>query len=143
MTSERTATAVDAWLGQRMRARRVEIGMTQERLSERLGITFQQIQKYERGVNRIAASRLYDICKILDVSLAELMDGYEVRHLALAGCDRRIDAFLALPEAGDLVSSFVEVRSARLRRRIVDLIRAFVVEQGPAADALVREASSS
>lgn len=133
MTSERTANAVDAWLGQRMRARRVEIAMTQERLAELLGITFQQVQKYERGVNRVAASRLYDICKILDVSLSELMEGYGTERLVLGASDGRVDRFLALPEASELVTSFVAVRSARVRRRVVELIRTLVVEQGSPA----------
>ncbi|MBY0565478.1 MAG: helix-turn-helix domain-containing protein [Hyphomonadaceae bacterium] len=133
MSSERTANAVDAWIGRRMRARRQEIGITQERLADLMGITFQQVQKYERGVNRIAASRLYDVCKILDISLSELMEGYESDRLALGTSDGRVDQFLALPEAAELVTSFVAVRSVRMRRRFVDLISALVVEQSKSA----------
>lgn len=60
---------MDQHIGKRLRARRLEIGMAQEELAELLGITFQQIQKYERGVNRIAASRLYEIAEAIDVEI--------------------------------------------------------------------------
>lgn len=66
MTDERTANAIDRKIGQKVRTRRLEIGMSQERLAELLGVTFQQVQKYEKGVNRIAASRLADIAEALD-----------------------------------------------------------------------------
>src|SRR5215470_17865000 len=75
MNDERAANAVDRRLGQRVRTRRLEIGMSQERLAELLGVTFQQVQKYEKGVNRIAASRLVDICAALDFSIAQLFAG--------------------------------------------------------------------
>ncbi len=65
MNDERAANAVDRRLGQRVRTRRLEIGMSQEKLAETLGVTFQQVQKYEKGVNRIAASRLFDIAASL------------------------------------------------------------------------------
>ena len=61
MNDERSANLIDRRLGQRLRARRLEAGLSQERLAELLGLTFQQVQKYEKGVNRIAASRLFDI----------------------------------------------------------------------------------
>jgi transcriptional regulator with XRE-family HTH domain len=75
MSEERTANAVDRWLGQRVRTRRLEISMSQERLAALLGVTFQQVQKYEKGVNRIAASRLFDIAMALDMPVAKFYDG--------------------------------------------------------------------
>ena len=68
MSDERAANAVDKKVGQRVRSRRLEIGMSQERLAELLGVTFQQVQKYEKGVNRIAVGRLLDIATALEIS---------------------------------------------------------------------------
>lgn len=129
MSSDRTANAVDAWLGQRVRARRVEISMTQERLAELLGITFQQVQKYERGVNRIAASRLYEICKVLDVPASELMEGFERALIPKKEREEQLAQFLNLPEAAELVAFFTTLSSTRVRRRVVELVRAMASEQ--------------
>jgi transcriptional regulator with XRE-family HTH domain len=70
----RTATAIDAYIGARMRERRNAAGLTQAALGEKLGVTFQQIQKYESGVNRVSAARLFEICDVLDVSLASMFE---------------------------------------------------------------------
>jgi transcriptional regulator with XRE-family HTH domain len=75
MTEQRVTNAVDRHIGNQVRARRLAIGMTQEKLADLLGITFQQVQKYEKGVNRIAASRLYEITQALDVSVAYFFEG--------------------------------------------------------------------
>jgi transcriptional regulator with XRE-family HTH domain len=69
----RSANAVDRHIGMRIRARRLEIAMSQEKLADAIGVTFQQIQKYEKGVNRVSASTLYRIAKTLDVQMAALM----------------------------------------------------------------------
>jgi len=79
----RSATAVDAYIGARMRDRRHELKMSQLALGKALGVTFQQIQKYERGKNRVSAARLFDICKVLNVSLASMFEPIQRRdHLA-------------------------------------------------------------
>ena len=70
----RAVTAIDAYIGARMRERRIALQLSQPSLSEKLGITFQQIQKYETGVNRVSAARLFDICEALDVSLASMFE---------------------------------------------------------------------
>ncbi len=75
MSDGRTANIVDRQLGERVRCRRLELGMSQDRLAELLGVTFQQVQKYEKGVNRIAASRLFDISHALDVPIESFFDG--------------------------------------------------------------------
>ena len=69
-----TSTTVDAYIGARMRERRRALGITQERLGELLGVTFQQVQKYEAGRNRVSAARLFEICEALDVSLASMFE---------------------------------------------------------------------
>ena len=75
MGDERSANVIDRKLGQCLRTRRLEIGMSQERLAELLGITFQQVQKYEKGVNRIAASRLWDISKAIELPVHRFFEG--------------------------------------------------------------------
>lgn len=73
--TERRTTAIDRHIGTKVRERRTQIGMSQEKLAELLGVTFQQIQKYEKGLNRIAASRLYDMTKALKINVAYFFDG--------------------------------------------------------------------
>ena len=70
----RSASAVDSYIGARMREQRLAIHMSQAQLGEKLGVSFQQIQKYERGVNRVSAARLYSICKALNVSLSSMFE---------------------------------------------------------------------
>jgi transcriptional regulator with XRE-family HTH domain len=72
--SPRSATAIDAHIGARMRARRIALSMTQADLGKVLGVTFQQLQKYEKGVNRVSAARLFDICKALGLSLSSMFE---------------------------------------------------------------------
>ncbi|WP_051677742.1 helix-turn-helix domain-containing protein [Bradyrhizobium sp. URHD0069] len=72
--SPRTANAVDKYIGARMREQRLALSMSQELLSEQLGVSFQQIQKYESGKNRVSAARLFDVCKVLNVSLASMFE---------------------------------------------------------------------
>jgi transcriptional regulator with XRE-family HTH domain len=70
----RSATAVDAYIGTRMRERRLALNMSQEELGNALGVTFQQIQKYERGQNRVSAGRLFEVCKVLKVPLSSMFE---------------------------------------------------------------------
>ena len=130
MTDERIANAVDRRLGQRVRTRRLEIGMSQEKLADLLGVTFQQVQKYEKGVNRIAASRLFDISSALDVPVSAFFEGLTPSRAAGGVAEERADSFvhdvLATPEGLQLVSLFAAIDSAKVRRRVVDLVRAIV-----------------
>jgi transcriptional regulator with XRE-family HTH domain len=72
--SPRTPSTVDANIGARMREGRLALNMSQAELGKRLGVTFQQVQKYEKGTNRVSAARLFDICEALDVSLASMFE---------------------------------------------------------------------
>ena len=72
--SPRSPGAVDEYIGARMRERRRALRITQERLGELLGVTFQQVQKYEKGANRLSAARLFEICEALDISLASMFE---------------------------------------------------------------------
>jgi transcriptional regulator with XRE-family HTH domain len=130
MNDERAANAVDRKLGQRVRARRLEIGMSQERLAELLGVTFQQVQKYEKGVNRIAASRLFDISAALDVPVARFFEGLvggRLEGVADESTDYVGDA-LATPEGAQLISLFASIKSQKVRRRVVELVKALTEE---------------
>jgi transcriptional regulator with XRE-family HTH domain len=75
MGQEKATNAIDEKLGQRLRERRLELGMSQEQLASLLGITFQQVQKYEKGINRIAASRLFEISIALDMPVSRFFEG--------------------------------------------------------------------
>ncbi len=70
----RNATPVDAYIGARVRERRIALNMSQHELGRALGVSFQQIQKYERGRNRVSAARLFDICKVFNVSLSSMFE---------------------------------------------------------------------
>jgi transcriptional regulator with XRE-family HTH domain len=70
----RTATTVDAYIGAQMRDRRTALGLSQAALGEKLGVSFQQVQKYESGANRVSAARLFEICKALKVPLASMFE---------------------------------------------------------------------
>jgi transcriptional regulator with XRE-family HTH domain len=72
--SPRKANAIDAYISARMRERRLQVNMTQDDLGKALGISFQQIQKYEKGVNRVSASRLYELCKVLNVPMSSMFE---------------------------------------------------------------------
>ena len=119
--------AVDAHVGKRVRYRRWMLGMTQQQLGEKVGIKFQQIQKYETGMNRISASRLWDIAKAVDVPINyffEGIDGAEANGEAVgtaeAGAAR--GDLLADKEALELVRSYYAIPENQ-RRRLFDLAR--------------------
>ena len=130
MNDERAANAVDRRLGQRVRTRRLEIGMSQERLAELLGVTFQQVQKYEKGVNRIAASRLFDISGALDMPVARFFEGIgSGRSKGVAESEEGfIHDALSTPEGMQLVALFASIKSQKVRRRVVELVRALAEE---------------
>ena len=109
---------VDAHVGKRIRHRRWMIGMTQQQLADKVGIKFQQIQKYETGMNRVSASRLWDIADTLGVTIAFFFEGLaEGAQAAQAGKDMMADK-----EALELVRSYYAIPEAQ-RRRLFDLAR--------------------
>ena len=116
---------VDVHVGKRVRHRRWMVGMTQQQLGDIVGIKFQQIQKYETGMNRISASRLWDIAQALDVSISFFFEGFEgeeqAAEAAITPHDIRGD-LLADKEALELVRSYYAIPEAQ-RRRLFDLAR--------------------
>ena len=131
--ADRAPNPVDLHVGLRIRLRRRELGVSQERLAESIGLTFQQVQKYERAANRVSASKLWEMARALKTSIAYFFEGL--------GDPGRNDpepegpppghAFLLTPEGLELAAAFPKIKKARVRRRILDLVRAMVDEEEP------------
>lgn len=109
---------VDIHVGKRIRHRRWMIGMTQQQLGDKVGIKFQQIQKYETGMNRVSASRLWDIADTLGVTISFFFEGLSEGDAPVAA----INDMMAEKEALDLVRSYYAIPEAQ-RRRLFDLAR--------------------
>ena len=115
---------VDRHVGSRVRMRRIMLGMSQEKLGEGLGLTFQQIQKYEKGTNRIGASRIQQISEILQVPVSFLFEGSPGISTGFdaAPSPAYVADFLATSEGLALVRAFTRVPNMKLRRAIVDMV---------------------
>ncbi|HEY9235335.1 MULTISPECIES: helix-turn-helix domain-containing protein [Phenylobacterium] len=129
---------IDVHVGLRIRLRRKELGVSQERLAEAIGLTFQQVQKYERAANRVSASKLYEMARALDTSTAYFFEGLaDTKSTAPsepAGGQAHMQAFLLTSEGVELANAFPKIAPARVRRRILDLVRAMVDEEAQAED---------
>ncbi|TCM84610.1 helix-turn-helix domain-containing protein [Rhodovulum steppense] len=112
---------VDVHVGKRIRHRRWMVGMTQQQLAEKVGIKFQQIQKYETGMNRVSASRLWDIADALDVAVSFFFEGLDGR-MAEADGQGMPDDILSDKEALELVRSYYAIPENQ-RRRLFELAR--------------------
>jgi transcriptional regulator with XRE-family HTH domain len=133
LVSERMAgkkpNPVDQHVGSRVRLRRMLLGISQERLGESIGITFQQVQKYEKGVNRIGASRLFQISKILDVPVqfffeeAPHVDGRRPPGMAETDSEALILEFLNSREGLELNRALVKIADPKVRKSVVNLVR--------------------
>lgn len=129
----RRANPVDVHVGSRVRLRRMLLGMSQEKLGEHLGLTFQQVQKYEKGINRIGASRLFDLSQVLGVPVQFFYEELAVAGAGTAGFGERpaesyAVEFLGSREGLELNKAFARITDAKVRRSIVDLVRAFAGE---------------
>lgn len=98
--------------------------MSQETLAEHLGVTFQQVQKYEKGANRIAATRLHAIAAALDAPIMRFFDGLSPMRGKRQEDAHDLDAALAQPGAAEMLRMFASVRSDKVRRRLLELVRA-------------------
>lgn len=122
---KKKANPVDAHVGYRVRLRRMLIGMSQERLGELLGLTFQQVQKYERGINRIGAGRLFEVAEILGVPISFFYEGVDGAQLSESGTvqSSAVMDFLSSNEGIQLSTAFMGIKDVKVRRRILDLVR--------------------
>ena len=116
---------IDRHVGLRIRMRRKELGISQERLAEAIGLTFQQVQKYERAANRVSASKLWEMARALNTSIAYFYEGLgDVAETPGSNLPREtVQDFLMTPEGLELASSFPKIPHGRLRRKILDLVR--------------------
>jgi len=129
----RSPNTTDKHVGKRIRMRRLMIKMSQEKLAARLGLTFQQVQKYEKGINRVSASRLREMSQALQVPVQFFFDGLpELRGASPKGLQdptqKFVHDFLALPDGIALAKAFTRLTNAKVRRRIVQLVKEFADE---------------
>ena len=133
---EHRPSPIDVHVGSRVRLRRTLLGMSQEKLGEALGLTFQQVQKYERGVNRIGASRLFDLARVLDVPIGFFFDDMPdalggssaaSTRRALGGLADSQDAFeddtLHRRETLELVRAYYRITDPAVRKRVFELVK--------------------
>jgi transcriptional regulator with XRE-family HTH domain len=127
---KKQANPVDAQVGNRVRLRRMLIGMSQERLGELLGLTFQQVQKYEKGVNRVGAGRLYQIAQILGVQVSYFYEGVAEGSSHQKGGDATppLMEFLSSGEGLQLTLAFMRIKDSKVRKRVIDLVKSLSEE---------------
>jgi len=129
---------IDIHVGSRIRLRRTMLGMSQEKLGEALGITFQQIQKYEKGTNRVGASRLQNISTILNVPVSFFFEDAPgdpstgQPGMAEANSSNYVVDFLSSSEGLQLNRAFIKIPDPKVRRKLVDLVKSLASE--PDAD---------
>src|SRR6187402_1443900 len=124
--AKKAPNPIDKHVGSRVRMRRMMLAMSQEKLGDALGLTFQQVQKYEKGANRIGASRLQQISHILQVPVAFFFDGapnvpgHASQDFGGAPSPAYVSDFLATSDGLALTKAFMGIKNPKLRRRIVD-----------------------
>lgn len=130
MADEKRPHPIDIHVGGRVRLRRTMVGMSQDKLAESLGLTFQQIQKYEKGVNRIGASRVFEISRILGVPIQFFYDDYNADTgqsygFAESGPDdgAAMMELLNTPEGVQLCKHFASITDPKIRKRVLELVK--------------------
>ena len=131
---KKQANPIDAQVGNRVRLRRMLIGMSQEKLGELLGLTFQQVQKYEKGVNRIGAGRLYQVASILGVPIGYFYEGVIEQGPRLSEMSEDAGAppvmeFLASGEGLQLSLAFMRIKDPKVRKRVLDLVKSLADDE--------------
>lgn len=127
--TKKAPNPIDKHVGSRVRMRRMMLAMSQEKLGDALGLTFQQVQKYEKGTNRIGASRLQQIAQILQVPVSFFFEGAPdlgaapfTDGMSEAPSPTYVSDFLATSDGLALTKAFMRIGDSKLRRRIVDLV---------------------
>ena len=121
---------VDRHVGLRIRMRRKELGISQERLAESIGLTFQQVQKYERAANRVSASKLWEMSRALSTNISYFYEGLgDAIETPGSNLPREsMQDFLLTPEGIELAAMFPKIAKGKVRRKILDLVRAMAGE---------------
>ncbi len=127
--AKKAPNPIDKHVGSRVRMRRMMLSMSQEKLGDALGLTFQQVQKYEKGANRIGASRLQQISHILEVPVSfffegapHVGEGHYGGGMSEAPSPAYVSDFLATSDGLSLTKAFTRIKNNKMRRRIVDLV---------------------
>ncbi|MDV6333232.1 helix-turn-helix transcriptional regulator [Asticcacaulis sp. 201] len=126
---DKTPDPVDIHVGSRIRMRRKFLKKSQENLAEAIGLTFQQVQKYERGANRVSASKLYEIAKTLQTPVAYFFEGYSEADTGIdeafisSSAEQGVNSFLMTSEGIELAEAFPRIPGMKKRRRILELVR--------------------
>jgi len=138
MPRSKDLNAIDMHVGARVRMRRLMLGMTQEKLGDALGLTFQQVQKYEKGANRIGAGRLQQLSAILQAPVAFFFDGMRPATAVVttsspsdALSTSELDQFLTSSDGLALIKAFTRIKDAEIRRRIVNLAAEIANQRAP------------
>ena len=131
MSEEKQPNPIDVHVGSRVKLRRTMLSISQEKLGDALGVTFQQVQKYEKGTNRIGASRLEAIARFLDVPVSYFFKDAPGEDGPRPGFSEDADAIevvrvLRNPEAREIVKAFSSIEDPKVRKRILDLVRTLV-----------------
>ena len=127
---KKQANPIDVQVGNRVRIRRMLIGMSQERLGDLLGLTFQQVQKYEKGVNRIGAGRLFEMSRILNVPVDFFYEGVSAAPLGTGeGNGAPVMEFVSSGEGLQLSLAFMKIKDAKVRKRVLDLVKSLAEEE--------------
>lgn len=125
---------IDVHVGSRLRQRRTLLGMSQDKLAESLNITFQQVQKYENGINRIGASRLFQVCKVLGVPISFFFDEYQPTEsdgltMQVAETNTSLaDDIMQQKETLNLVRSYYAIPDANVRKKVLEMIKVLTPE---------------
>lgn len=114
---------IDAYIGARLKMRRQTKGMSQEQLGHEIGLTFQQVQKYEKGLNRIGAGRLFHIAEVLGVDVSYFYEGLVRRERGEEGEEGAIVRFFSSSEGRALGRAFARIENAHTRTRLIELVR--------------------
>ena len=127
---KKQANPIDIQVGNRVRIRRMLIGMSQERLGDLLGLTFQQVQKYEKGVNRIGAGRLFEVARILNVPVDFFYEGLNsISEGGLGEGAPPVMEFISSGEGLQLSLAFMKIKDTKVRKRVLDLVKSLSEEE--------------
>ena len=120
---------IDMQVGNRVRIRRMLIGMSQEHLGDQLGLTFQQVQKYEKGINRIGAGRLYDVARILNVPVNFFYGGLPPDANETDVSVQPVMKFMSSGEGHKLAGAYMKIKDAKVRKRVLDLVISLAADE--------------
>lgn len=129
------SSPVDVYVGSRLRFKRMEVKLSQNALASKLGLTFQQVQKYEKGVNRIGSGRLYELSKILGVSISYFFENYELEdnvvkamNGSVSGVNLTNDDIELERDVKNLIKNFCMIKSKVLRKSVIGLAKSLNVD---------------